>query len=146
MQKESNAKKFGAYIDRTMKIIRHNYLQKFKELGVDLTTEQWVIMDILYGQAGLSQQDLATTSFKNAPTVSRIIDLLCKKKITERKPFANDRRKHKIFLTETGIALYQKLQPSVVELRKQGWQNLEEKDYTEFVRIIGQIYANYEEQ
>ncbi|MFK8103189.1 MAG: MarR family winged helix-turn-helix transcriptional regulator, partial [Saprospiraceae bacterium] len=104
MQKERNAKKFGAYIDRTMKIIRHNYLQKFKALGVDLTTEQWVIMDILYGQEGLSQQELATTSFKNPPTVSRIIDLLCKKKITERKPFANDRRKHKIFLTDTGIA------------------------------------------
>ena len=144
MQTKKDAKIFGAYIDRAMKLIRHNYVQKFKALNADITTEQWVIIDNLYQQNGQSQQELAKASFKNAPTVSRIIDLLCKKEMTERKSCDNDRRKHKIFLTQKGKALYAKVYPAVVDLRKQGWQKLTADDYSEFLRIINQIYANYE--
>ena len=85
MAKRQSAKNFGAYIDRTIKIIRQNYLKAFKEIDVDLTTEQWVLLDSLYESDGVSQNELANGSFKNAPTVSRIIDLLCKKGLTERK-------------------------------------------------------------
>ena len=90
---------FGTYIDRTMKIIRQTYMAKFKELGVDITTEQWVLIDYLYGNNGVSQSELANSSFKNAPTVSRIIDLLCKKGLTIRKRFEDDRRIYSLLLS-----------------------------------------------
>ena len=144
MEKNNETKNFGAYIDRTIKIIKQNYLQAFKEIGVDITTEQWVILDELYHGNGLSQTDLANGSFKNAPTVSRIIDLLCKKGLTERQRFENDRRRYKIFLTPKGKALYEKAIPVVLELRKQGWQNLSDSDYETFLRIMNQIFQNFE--
>lgn len=100
-------------------------------------------MDCLYGQDGLSQNELATESFKNAPTVSRIIDLLCKKGITDRQRFDNDRRRYKIFLTKEGEKIYKKTHPHVEELRKLGWAKLNNKDYAEFVRIMDKIYKNY---
>lgn len=139
-------KKYGAYIDRTMKIIKLNYLQAFKAVGVDVTPEQWVLVDSLYQQNGVSQTDLANGIFKNAPTVSRIIDLLCKKGITERRRFANDRRRYKIFLTEKGKKVYEKALPKVLELREQGWQNLSEEDYETFLRIINQVFNNFEQE
>jgi len=144
MAKKKEAKIFGTFIDRNMKIIRHNYLKVFKEIGVDITTEQWVIMDCLYEENGLSQTELATGSFKNAPTVSRIIDLLCKKELTERLRFDNDRRRYKIFLTDKGKETYEKAFPYVVELREKGWQGLSDSDYKTFLRIMNQISLNYE--
>ena len=135
----------GTYIDRTMKIIRLNYLQAFKEAGVDVTTEQWVILDKLYDNNGQSQTDLANDTFKNAATVSRIIDLLCKKDLIERQRFANDRRRYKIFLTNKGKAMVKQLRPIVFDLRKKGWNKLSESDFHEFMRIINQIYSNFEE-
>ncbi|MEO1262250.1 MAG: MarR family transcriptional regulator [Bacteroidota bacterium] len=140
----SNTKNFGARIDRTLKIIKANYQKAFKEVGVDITTEQWVLMDSLYKDNGISQNDLANGSFKNAPTVSRIIDLLCKKGLTERHRFENDRRRYKIFLTDLGKATYEKALPRVIELRKQGWENLTEEDYQVFSRIMDQIFKNFE--
>jgi len=144
MVKKEETKNFGAFIDRTMKIIRNNYVKAFKELGVDITTEQWVLMDLLYQNNGISQNDLANGTFKNAPTVSRIVDLLCKKGITERKRFENDRRRYKIFLTSKGKRTYKKVLPKVENLRRQGWENLSDRDYTTFLRIMNQIFQNFE--
>jgi len=144
MAKKTEAKIFGTFIDRNMKIIRSNYLKVFKEIGVDITTEQWVLMDCLYEKDGLSQTELATQSFKNAPTVSRIIDLLCKKDLAERLRFDNDRRRYKIFLTKNGKETYEKAYPHVIELRKKGWNGLSDSDYTSFLRIMNQISSNYE--
>ncbi|RMG86847.1 MAG: MarR family transcriptional regulator [Bacteroidetes bacterium] len=127
-----------------MKIIKQNYLQAFKEIGVDLTTEQWVILDALYHNNGLSQSDLANGSFKNAPTVSRIIDLLCKKGLTERHRFENDRRRYKIFMTPKGKETYEKALPTVLELRKKGWQHLSDEDYQNLIRILNQIAQNFQ--
>ena len=84
---KKDSKHFGTYIDRNFRIIRLTFLKAFKKAGVDLTTEQWVLMDSLYKQNGLAQSELAKGSFKDAPTVSRIIDLLCKKGFTERQRF-----------------------------------------------------------
>lgn len=136
---------FGAYLDRTVKQIRQNYVKAFKEIGVDITTEQWVLLDNLYQNNGISQNELAERNFKNAPTVSRIIDLLCKKGLTERQRFENDRRRYKIFMTERGKELYEKALPAVLNLRKQGWNNLTDEDYDNLVRIVNQIFENYEE-
>lgn len=137
---------FGAHIDRTIRIIKLNYLKAFKAAGTDLTTEQWVIIDSLASENGVSQNELANDSFKNAPTVSRIIDLLCKKGLTERHRFDNDRRRYKIYLTPTGKQLHEKILPIVQNLRKQGWNDLTLQDYENLLRILDQICENFGEQ
>lgn len=146
MAKDKTTKNFGAYIDRTIKIIRHNYTRAFKEAEVDITTEQWVILDSLYQKDGMTQNELASGSFKNAPTVSRIIDLLCKKGYTRRIPSKMDRRKFHIHIRKSGKDAYEKLLPIVHGLRVQGWENLNDEDYDHFLRIMNQIFSNFEEK
>ncbi len=140
-----NPKPFGTYIDRNYRLIRLTFLQAFKKAGVDLTTEQWVLMDLLNEENGLPQNELATRSFKDAPTVSRIIDLLCKKEFTERRKAEDDKRRHDIFLTEKGQAVYDEILPTVMALRQKGWEGLSDEDYDTFLRIMNQVFGNFEE-
>ena len=130
-------------MDRTLKLIKLNYLQVFRELDLDITTEQWVILDRLAEGDGISQTDLANDSFKNAPTVSRIIDLLRKKGLIEKKQSAEDRRQFRIYLSSLGRACHERAKPAVLELRRRGWQNLDEQDYQNFTRIMEQISENF---
>lgn len=138
-----NSKNFGFPIDRAIKMIRSKYNTAFRQLGFDITTEQWVILEKLYWNNGQSQSDLADGSYKNAPTVSRIIDLLVKKGFVERQRFENDRRRYKIFLTEEGREVVDTCYPAILELRESGWQNLTDEDYETFMRIINQITDNH---
>jgi DNA-binding MarR family transcriptional regulator len=136
-------KNFGAIMDRTLKLIRQNYLQAFRDQQADITTEQWVLLNRLAEGDGISQTDLANDSFKNAPTVSRIITLLAKKKLIRKKQSSDDRRQFLIFLSEEGRELHDRVLPAVLALRNQGWQQLSEKDYEDFVRIMDKIGENF---
>lgn len=142
MDKTEAAKKIGYYLERTTRIVKLSYLQAFAQLEVDITPEQWVMLDSLYHRNGQSQTELAGDSYKNAPTVSRIIDLLEKKGLVERQRFANDRRRYKIFLTKKGQTTVEKVQPAVTALREKGWQELTDDDYSNFLRILNQVFDN----
>lgn len=142
MDVNDEAKKIGYYLERTSRLVKLRYLQAFAQMGIDITPEQWVMLDSLYQRNGRSQTELAGDSYKNAPTVSRIIDLLEKKGLVERQRFENDRRRYKIFLTDAGKAVVEKVQPSVSSLRAQSWDNLSDEDYTHFLRIINQVFDN----
>jgi len=140
---EKKSKEYGTLIDRTLRMIKLNFIQGFKDSGVDLTPEQWVMIDRLHENNGISQTELANGSFKNAPTVSRIIDLLVSKGMVERQRFENDRRRYKIFLTEKGRATFDKANPVALQLREQGWKHLSDEDYENFVRIVNRVFENF---
>jgi len=137
---------YGMLIDRTLRIIKLRYSQTFRAAGIDITPEQWVLIDQLYLTNGISQNELANETYKNAPTVSRIIDLLCKKGWTKRARCENDRRSYNIFLTSEGEEIVKLLLPKVAHLRAIGWKKISEAEYKIFARIMNQIYENYEEE
>lgn len=139
-------KNVGTYLDRTLKLVKQHYLKVFRANEADISTEQWVIIDQLSANNGMSQTELANGSYKNAPTVSRIIDLLEKKGFVERQRFENDRRRYKIFLTKSGLALHADLLPKVLELRAKSWNGLSEAEWNELKRILLKVQENFAEE
>lgn len=138
-----HSKEIGIYIDRTYKIVRQDLITRFKQGGVDMTPEQWVLLSRLDDQKEYSQTDLANFSFKDKPTVSRIVDLLVKKGLVNRKPDRNDKRKFYIRLTAEGRKEVEKARPHVIAAREKGWQNLSKKEYETFVQLMDKIFNNY---
>ena len=127
---------FGYFIDRTAKAIKADLNDRFRSLNADITPEQWLLLSKLYNTDGLSQVELGDSTYKNAPTISRIIDLLCKKGLAERQPHEADRRKFKIYITDQGKDLVQLTMPQVINARVDGWEGLTTEDYSDFIRII----------
>lgn len=139
-------KRIGYYLERTNRVVKLEFHKLFKSLDIDLTPEQWVILERLYYENGLSQNQLASDSFKNAPTISRIIDLLVDKGWIERKRFENDRRRYKIYLNIAGRSVVEQLINQVKAIREKGWHDLSDTDYETFTNILNQIFINYTEK
>jgi DNA-binding MarR family transcriptional regulator len=142
-----NAAENRAYffkIDTTIKKIRQSLQKKLDDFNTDLTVDQWVLLDHIfrYEANGISQNELAEMTVKDAPTVTRIIDLLVKKGLAERTMAENDRRKFKITLTEAGRAKFHEAYPLVADIRKKGWGEMTDDDYKTFVKILDSIYNN----
>lgn len=131
---------YGFRIERTAKIIKQVMQRRFNALHFDLTVDQWVLLDCLRQEDGQSQNELAEKTFKDAPTVTRIIDLLCKKELTERRDDPTDRRRFKIYLTDGGHAKIKEILPVVIELRKKGIADLSREDYDNLIRILDTIF------
>ncbi len=134
---------YGFRIERTAKIMKQVIQRQFNTLNFDLTVDQWVLLDSLHQKDGQNQNELAEKTFKDAPTVTRIIDLLCKKELTERRSDPSDRRRFKIYLTPIGKEKIKQVLPVVLDLRKQGIQGLSREEYDTLIRILDTIFNNF---
>ncbi|MEQ8904015.1 MarR family winged helix-turn-helix transcriptional regulator [Ekhidna sp.] len=140
----SDYKEIGSFIDRTYKVVRQDLINRFKSAKVNITPEQWVILSKL-GEKDMFQTDLASFSFRDKPTVSRIVDLLVQKKLVERVRDKMDGRKHHVRITPKGNNVIRKATPAVEASRKLGWTNLSEKEYETLIATLDKIFANYSE-
>lgn len=135
---------YSFLLDRTARRVKQYAQKRFKELGFNITVDQWLVLRHLSENRDLTQRKLAELIFKDTPTLTRIIDLLCAKGLTERKVHPGDRRCFNVFLTEEGTDKVNQLQPLVKEVRLKAWEGLREKDFDEFKRILNTIYLNLE--
>ena len=136
----------GTILDRTTRLLKQHYLRAFRDEGIDISTEQWVLLDRLFTSGDASQTELANGTYKDAPTVSRIVDKLSKKKLVERRRFPNDRRRYLVCITANGKDVHERIMPYVQELRRQTWNGLSESDFNRLQDILQHIRDNFEEE
>ena len=139
-------KKVGYYLERTTRKLKLAFHHGFKAAGIDLTPEQWVMLDLLSQTDGQTQSDLGNASFKDAPTISRIIDVLVKRGWVDRTQSPDDRRIAIVNLTPKGLEIFKKSQSIAHELRTQSWNGLDDDDYEEFIRIVNIIFKNFSKE
>lgn len=137
--------KYNAYsllLDRTARRVKQYAQQRFKEMGFNVTVDQWLVMKQLYEHKQIQQNELAEIIFKDNPTLTRIIDLLCDKGFAERNVHPGDRRCFMVSLTTKGKKKVEELLPKVQEVRLKAWDGLSSRDFNQFKRILDTIYEN----
>jgi DNA-binding MarR family transcriptional regulator len=81
-------------------------LQKhFRNEGLDITIEQWSILYHLWKEDGLSQQELCNRTFRDKPSITRLLDNLEKLQLVKRIASKEDRRINSVFLTDAALLL-----------------------------------------
>lgn len=133
---------YSLLLDSTARKVKQYAQQRFKELSINLTVDQWLVMKQLYENESLNQKELADLLYKDTPTLTRIIDLLCDKGYTLRHPHPTDRRCFQVKLTDEGNDKVSKLIPEVKNIRLQAWQGLGEDDFNHFKKVLLSIQDN----
>ncbi|MEO5979421.1 MAG: MarR family transcriptional regulator [Chryseolinea sp.] len=133
---------YSLLLDRTARRVKQFATKQFKESGFNLTVDQWLVMKNLYEHPEMKQNELADLLAKDNPTFTRIVDILCKKGLTERKVHPTDRRSFVVKLTTAGKKKVEQLMPKIKRIRLQAWDGLSARDFTHFKRILNTIYEN----
>ena len=82
-------------------------LQKnFKQNNVDITIEQWSVLYHLWKEDGMSQQQLCDATYRDKPSITRLVDNLEKMKLVKRVASKDDRRINMIYLTPSSEQLH----------------------------------------
>ncbi len=91
-------------------------LQKnFKQAGIEITIEQWSVLYHLWKEDGQSQQQLCDATFRDKPSITRLVDNLEKLGLVKRTANKNDRRINIICITPEA----EKLQVQTMEVANQ---------------------------
>ena len=137
---------FGVYIDRTLKKVQSTFLQVFAENNIDLTIEQWVILQRVHLEGNdASQADIAKSNFRNRATTSRVISGLCKKGLLKKSRFRDDQKRYRLVMTDEGRQLMKTVIPFITDLRKVSTQGITEDEFEIFYKVLDQLWENFDQ-
>ena len=85
--------------------INRKLMKNFREKGITITSEQWTILLFLWEKDGVTQQELCNATFRDKPSMTRLIDVMERQHLVVRISDKNDRRINLIYLTKDGRAL-----------------------------------------
>jgi DNA-binding MarR family transcriptional regulator len=86
--------------------------RKINHAGLNITIEQWSVLYHLWKNEGQSQQQLCNATFRDKPSITRLVDNLEKLNLVKRVASETDRRINLIYLTKQG----QKLEEQTMQL------------------------------
>lgn len=133
----------GFRLEKTVKLMKltlSRLLSQHPEL--DTTVDQWVIMYLLEKYIVLSQQEIGDYAFKDAPTITRMIDLMESKSLVVRIPDITDKRRLMIQLTPTGKNKFHLMQPIVNAFREEAYVGLSDEQINVLDSTLNIIFNN----
>jgi DNA-binding MarR family transcriptional regulator len=92
--------------------IARNLQKKFAAAGLKITIEQWSVLYHLWKEDGKSQQELCVATFRDKPSITRLVDNLEKQQLVRRVASDQDRRINLIYVTRQA----HKLQEETMQL------------------------------
>lgn len=125
-------------------LLKRELLENIKKNNIDITPEQWAVLNRLSEKQGLTQRELARVSFKDTANITRIIDKLEKKQLVQRQANTTDRRIRKIYITEKGQEVRNSIEPLAKDVLKKATKNIEPNDVSLFNNITKRIIENLE--
>lgn len=118
-------------------------LQRNLKAGkLNITAEQWTILYHLWHEEGLTQQELANLTFRDKPSITRLINNLEKMTLVIRVNDKQDRRSNLIYLTKEGRKLREEgLKQSLITLQE-ATAGLEIEDLQAAQMILDKVFNN----
>jgi DNA-binding MarR family transcriptional regulator len=116
--------------------------RNFKLSGLDITVEQWSVLYYLWKQDGMSQQDLCNATFRDKPSITRLVDNLEKQKLVKRMPSKKDRRINEVFLTEKGRLMETLSMKVANQTMNEALAGVAEKQVNVAKEVLQKVYDN----
>jgi DNA-binding MarR family transcriptional regulator len=118
-------------------------LQKnFRQSGLEITIEQWSVLYHLWKEDCLSQQELCNRTFRDKPSITRLIDNLEKQKLVKRVASKTDRRINLVCLTDTAKELQDKTIDLANQTMNEALMGINKEEIDVVKQVLQKVYDN----
>jgi MarR family transcriptional regulator for hemolysin len=110
--------------------------------GLDITIDQWLIMKAVQENAKLKQHEIAGKVFKDAASVTRILDMLIQKKYITRETHNHDRRRTELKVSKLGKSMLEKVQVIINKNRAIALEGISAHKINDVRKVLSIISSN----
>ena len=135
-------KEIAVYVNILNSKIKKCFIDRLQNNGINITPEQYLVLDILWEKQSLSQQNIADIIQKDKNSVTKIIDSLEKKNFVNRVVDTKDRRINKIELTEEGLALEKITTEVAINFMNDTIKDIDTQDLDKLVEVMRKLNDN----
>jgi DNA-binding MarR family transcriptional regulator len=122
--------------------INRKLYRNFRQGGLEITPEQWTVLIFLWEKDGVTQQELCNATFKDKPSMTRLIDNMEKVHLVVRISDKNDRRTNLIHLTRTGKDLEKRARLIANETLREALKGIKVEDLEVSQEVLRAIFNN----
>ena len=108
----------------------------FKNNGINLTAEQFLVMDTLWNEGALTQQNIAYIIQKDKNSVTQFVDNLEKKGLVVRSVDKEDRRVNNVVVTEKGLLMRDSTKEIAINAMNDILSGVSEEDLNTFIYVL----------
>lgn len=138
-------KKIAVYINIVNCSLIKYFAKELTRNGINLTPEQYLVMDILWDAEVMSQQAIADIIQKDKNSVTKFIDSLEKKGLVYRQVNKTDRRVNNIVVSEEGMKLKARTTEVAIGMMRNVLKDIREEDLMALDKVMNQIKENIDE-
>lgn len=135
----------GYLIELAEQSLKKRLIDKFREHEVTVTPFQWVVLYRLWQQDRQTQAELSAKTFKDYPSMTRVVDGLERQGYIVRESSKTDRRSNIVCLTEKGRAMGDVLPPIVEEHLREALEGISLEELEIMKRCLKRICVNLAE-
>lgn len=116
--------------------------RNFRQNDIDITPEQWTVLIYLWEKDGVTQQELCNATYKDKPSMTRLIDNMERQELVKRSSSRSDRRINLIHLTQTGKDLEEKSRYVANRTLKEALQGLSIEELKISQEVLRKVFTN----
>ncbi len=136
------SKQIALFLNIAHNSVKQTISDVFQEGGFNLTPEQFLVMDTLWDEGVLTQQQIADITMRDKNSIVKLIDGLENRKLVKRVSNPQDRRQNLIKVT----AYSRKIQAEVTALALKAIGKMSgdipEQDLRTFVSVLASLVKN----
>ena len=122
--------------------INRKLYRNFRQNNLDISPEQWTVLIFLWEKDGVTQQELCNATFKDKPSMTRLIDNMEKQHLVVRISDKKDRRTNLIHLTKTGREIEEKTRLVAALTLKEALHGIKLSDLEVSQDVLRAIFNN----
>lgn len=115
---------------------------KLRQMEVPLTPEQFILIDLLWNQGSMSQQQLADQMQKDKNSVTKLVDALERKGFVVREQSRQDRRSNTLVLTEKAEGLKHGAKQKGISILDEMLVGISEEELRSFLVSLHKLNRN----
>jgi len=136
------SKQIAVYLNLAGCKLKQYMAATLKSKGVDLTPEQFLLLDILWNEGSMSQQQMADTLMKDKNSITKLADALENKGLVCRVPDKNDRRSNLLALTPLSEKMKSQTKEIGIETLGRIISGISEDDLQVFLNVLARMNDN----
>jgi len=135
-------KPLGYILGQSLRVFKNQLAFEFKDKGIELSFDQFVMLHILNSNCDCIQQDLANKLQKDKSIIVRQINSLLENQYVVRLINKEDKRKKNLILTKKGFEVLNQMKEIASELSTKLLTGVSENDLETFRNVLMKIQEN----
>jgi DNA-binding MarR family transcriptional regulator len=114
--------------------------------GVDITIDQWLVLKTIHESPDITLQRVGIAVFKDFASITRIVQLLERKRLLRRKPHPTDGRRSELVLTRAGESVIRTVEPLAQANRRHALKGIDAEEVGRLRTLLERIVENCDAQ